>query len=60
LRRYPLAMPYIAPIGAMFAIIFLTEKSSNTFAEQASTAGIVILLLTLLQVLLLAPVPSMF
>jgi len=44
----------------MFAIIFLTEKSSNTFAEQASTAGIVILLLTLLQVLLLAPVPSMF
>lgn len=42
----------------MFAIVFLTEKSSYTFAEQAITAGIVILVLTLILVLLLAPVSS--
>jgi hypothetical protein len=44
----------------MFAIIFLTENSFNAFVEQAITAGIVILLLTLLQMLLLEPVSSIF
>ncbi|MGB7243312.1 MAG: hypothetical protein WBC93_14640 [Sulfitobacter sp.] len=58
MRRFALAMPYIASPGAMFAIVFLTEKSSYTFAEQAITAGIVILVLTLILVLLLAPVSS--
>ena len=42
----------------MFAIVFLTEKSPNSFAKQAITAGIVILVLTLILVLLLAPVSS--
>lgn len=42
----------------MFTIFFPNEKGSNSFAEQAITAAFVILVLTLILVLLLAPVSS--
>lgn len=51
---FPLAMPSIASPGAMLAIVFLTENSSNTLAEQATTAALLILVLALTLGLLLA------
>lgn len=42
---FPLAMPSIASPGAMLAIVFLTENSSNTWGEQATTAGLLVLVL---------------
>ncbi|TNJ45120.1 MarC family protein [Phaeobacter sp. B1627] len=51
---FPLAMPSIASPGAMLAIVILTENSSNTFAEQATTAALLVLVLVLSLVLLLA------
>lgn len=50
---FPLAMPSIASPGAMLAIVILTENSSNTLAEQATTAALLILVLTLTLGLLL-------
>lgn len=51
---FPLAMPSIASPGAMLAIVILTENSSNTYAEQAVTAGLLCLVLAITAVLLLA------
>jgi multiple antibiotic resistance protein len=51
---FPLAMPSIASPGAMLAIVILTENSSNTLAEQATTAMLLVLVLTLTLALLLA------
>lgn len=51
---FPLAMPSIASPGAMLAIVILTENSSNTLAEQATTAGLLVLVLALTLCLLLA------
>lgn len=51
---FPLAMPSIASPGAMLAIVFLTENSSNTWTEQATTAGLLVLVLVLTLALLLA------
>lgn len=51
---FPLAMPSIASPGAMLAIVILTENSSNTLAEQATTAALLILVLALTLALLLA------
>ncbi len=51
---FPLAMPSIASPGAMLAIVILTENSSNTLAEQATTAALLVLVLSLTLVLLLA------
>ena len=50
---FPLAMPSIASPGAMLAIVILTENSANTLAEQAVTAGLVVLVLAITLVLLL-------
>lgn len=51
---FPLAMPSIASPGAMLAIVILTENSSNTLAEQATTAALLVLVLALTLALLLA------
>ncbi len=51
---FPLAMPSIASPGAMLAIVILTENSSNTLAEQATTATLLVLVLALTLVFLLA------
>ncbi|AXI55066.1 MarC family transcriptional regulator [Sulfitobacter sp. JL08] len=51
---FPLAMPSIASPGAMLAIVILTENSSNTFSEQATTAVLLVFVLTFTLILLLA------
>ncbi|OIQ26972.1 MAG: MarC family transcriptional regulator [Alphaproteobacteria bacterium MedPE-SWcel] len=51
---FPLAMPSIASPGAMLAIVILTENSSNTLTEQATTAALLVLVLVLTLGLLLA------
>ena len=51
---FPLAMPSIASPGAMLAVVILTRNESNTLAEQAVTAGLLILVLGLTLLLLLA------
>lgn len=51
---FPLAMPSIASPGAMLAIVVLTDNRENTLAEQAVTAGLLILVLLVVLVLLLA------
>ncbi|MEP2921114.1 MarC family protein [Sulfitobacter sp.] len=51
---FPLAMPSIASPGAMLAIVILTENSTNTVAEQATTAVLLVLVLCLTLGLLLA------
>ncbi|MFC3616440.1 MarC family protein [Lutimaribacter marinistellae] len=51
---FPLAMPSIASPGAMLAIVILTDNRSNTLAEQALTAGLLVGVLALTLVLLLA------
>lgn len=51
---FPLAMPSIASPGAMLAIVILTENSSNTLTEQATTAALLVLVLAFTLVLLLA------
>ena len=51
-------MPYLTSTGSMFAILFPTKKGSSIFAQQAITAGIVILLLTLMLVPLRGPMSS--
>lgn len=42
---FPLAIPSIASPGAMLAIVILTDNSTNTMAQQAMTASILILVL---------------
>ncbi|UWR26462.1 MarC family protein [Sulfitobacter sp. S223] len=46
---FPLAMPSIASPGAMLAIVILTDNHTESIADQAITAGLllVVLLLTL-------------
>ena len=51
---FPLAMPSIASPGAMLAIVILTENSTNTLPEQATTAALLITVLALTLALLLA------
>lgn len=51
---FPLAMPSIASPGAMLAIVILTDNHTESIAEQAVTAGLLILVLLLTLVLLLA------
>lgn len=51
---FPLAMPSIASPGAMLAIVILTDNDSNTMAEQAVTAGLLVIVLLLTLGLLLA------
>ena len=51
---FPLAMPSIASPGAMLAVVVLTNNHTESFTEQAITAGLLILVLTLTLVLLLS------
>ena len=51
---FPLAMPSIASPGAMLAVVILTRNESNTVAEQAVTAGLLVAVLTLTLVVLFA------
>lgn len=51
---FPLAMPSIASPGAMLAIVILTDNHTESIAEQAITAGLLILVLVLTLLLLLA------
>ncbi len=51
---FPLAMPSIASPGAMLAIVILTDNHTESIADQAITAGLLVLVLGLTLVLLLA------
>ena len=51
---FPLAMPSIASPGAMLAIVILTDNHTASVAEQAITAGLLLVVLALTLVLLLA------
>lgn len=51
---FPLAMPSIASPGAMLAIVILTDNNRHSIAEQAVTAGVLVVVLLLTLGLLLA------
>lgn len=51
---FPLAMPSIASPGAMLAIVILTDNHTELLADQAITAGLLMLVLLLTLGLLLA------
>ena len=52
---FPLAMPSIASPGAMLAVVILTDNHRNSIADQAVTAGLLLLVLAFtLGLLLLA------
>jgi len=51
---FPLAMPSIASPGAMLAIVILTDNHTESLADQATTAGLLMIVLALTLVLLLA------
>lgn len=51
---FPLAMPSIASPGAMLAIVILTDNHTESIADQAITAGLLLLVLLLTLALLLA------
>ena len=51
---FPLAIPSIASPGAMLAIVVLTDNHTESLAEQAITAGMLVLVLVLTFVMLLA------
>src|SRR5882757_4654033 len=48
---YPLAIPGIAGAGAILTVVLLTDNNTRSFAEQASTTGILVLCLACLFVL---------
>lgn len=51
---FPLAMPSIASPGAMLAIVILTDNHTESLADQAITAGLLMIVLVLTLILLLA------
>lgn len=51
---FPLAMPSIASPGAMLAIVILTDNHTESLTSQATTAGLLLLVLLLTLGLLLA------
>lgn len=51
---FPLAIPSIASPGAMLAVVVLTNNHTETIAQQAVTAGLLVLVLLLTLGLLLA------
>ena len=51
---FPLAMPSIASPGAMLGIVVLTDNRTQSLAEQAITAGLLLTVLAMTLVLLLA------
>lgn len=51
---FPLAMPSIASPGAMLAIVILTDNHTESIADQAITAGLLLVVLLLTLAVLLA------
>ncbi|MDF1736581.1 MAG: MarC family protein [Minwuia sp.] len=51
---FPLAMPSIASPGAMLAIVILTDNHTSSIADQAITAGLLIIVLIVTLLVLLA------
>ena len=58
---FPLAMPSIASPGAILAVIILTDNHKNSLADQAVTAGLLLIVLafTLLLLLLANPIQKL-
>lgn len=54
LAVYPLAVPSIASPGAMMAVVLLTDNHRFNMLEQATTAGIMLLVLFITYLLLIA------
>jgi multiple antibiotic resistance protein len=54
---FPLAMPSIASPGAMLAVVALTDNDRFSVAEQAVTAGLLLVVLALTLLTLFAAVP---
>ena len=50
---FPLATPSIASPGAMMAVVLLTENQTHTLTDQATTAGIMLLVIAIAYVLML-------
>ncbi|BAC95886.1 multiple antibiotic transporter [Vibrio vulnificus YJ016] len=53
LAVYPLAIPSIASPGAMMAVVMLTDNHRYSFADQAITAGVMLMVLLITLALLL-------
>ncbi len=53
---FPLAMPSIASPGAILAVVILTDNHRHSVAEQAQTAGVLLIVLILTFLVLLAGV----
>lgn len=53
LAVYPLAIPSMASPGAILAVVLATRNDDNSIAEQAQTAGVLLLVLLLTLVVLL-------
>ena len=51
---FPLAMPSIASPGAMLAVVILTDNHTESLADQATTAGLLMIVMLLTLILLLA------
>ncbi|WP_434286615.1 MarC family protein [Celeribacter sp. SCSIO 80788] len=54
---FPLAMPSIASPGAMLAVVMLTDNDRFSFAHQAMTASIMIVVLFITLLILMAAQP---
>lgn len=54
---YPLAVPSLASPGAMLAIVLLTDNNRFSFAEQAVTAGLLVVVVGIALVLMLLASP---
>ena len=51
---FPLAMPSIASPGAMLAVVILTDNHTESLADQATTAGLLMIVMLMTLFLLLA------
>lgn len=58
---FPLAIPSIASPGAMLAVVILTDNHSRSLTDQATTAGllIVVLMITLALLLIANPIQKL-
>lgn len=51
---FPLSVPSIASPGAMLAVVLMTENNKYTFAEQAQTTGIMLIVMLIVLLFMLA------
>ena len=54
---FPLAVPSLASPGSMLAVVLLTDNNRFSFAEQAVTAGILVVVVGAALVLMLLATP---